>query len=68
MSERTSLKYIYYALQLLYSSGIFLQKTAQHLSLSNYKKKSRICLELDSKVRAKQKILQKRNKIQYKNS
>ena len=32
MSEKTSLKYVYYALQ-LYSSGLSLRKTSQHLSL-----------------------------------
>jgi hypothetical protein len=32
MSERTSLKYIYFILQ-LYSSGLSFQKTLQHLSL-----------------------------------
>jgi hypothetical protein len=32
MFERTSIKYVYYALQ-LYSSGLSLRKTSQHLSL-----------------------------------
>ena len=61
MSERTSLKYIYYALQ-LYSLGLSLRKTSQHLSLI-IKRNHVSVWNWIQKYKLK-KMLQKRNKIQ----
>src|SRR5215208_3400794 len=61
MSERTSLKYIYYALQ-LYSSGLSLRKTSQHLSLII--KRNHVSVWNWIQKYKPKKILQKRNKIQ----
>jgi putative transposase len=61
MSERTSLKYIYYALQ-LYSSGLSLRKTSQHLSLII--KRNHVSVWNWIQKYEPKKILQKRNKIQ----
>ena len=61
MSERTSLKYVYYALQ-LYSSGLSLRKTSQYLSLI-IKRNHVSVWNWIQKYKPKQ-ILQKRNKIQ----
>jgi putative transposase len=62
MSERTSLKYVYYALQ-LYSSGLSLRKTSQHLSLI-IKRNHVYVWNCIQKYKPKKKILQKQNKIQ----
>ena len=61
MSERTSLKYVYYALQ-LYSSGLSLRKTSQHLSLII--KRNHVSVWNWIQKYKPKKILQKRNKIQ----
>jgi putative transposase len=61
MSERTSLKYVYYALQ-LYSSGLSLRKTSQHLSLII--KRNHVSVWNWIQKYEPKKILQKRDKIQ----
>ena len=61
MSERTSLKYIYYALQ-LYSLGLSLRKTSQHLSLII--KRNHVSVWNWIQKYKPKKMLQKRNKIQ----
>ncbi len=61
MSERTSLKYVYYALQ-LYSSGLSLRKTSQHLSIII--KRNHVSVWNWIQKYEPKKILQKRNKIQ----
>ena len=61
MSERTSLKYIYYALQ-LHSSGLPLRKTSQHLSLII--KRNHVSVWNWIQKYKPKKILQKQNKIQ----
>jgi putative transposase len=62
MSERTSLKYVYYALK-LYSSGLSLRRTSQHLSLI-IKRNHVSVWNWIQKYKPKKKIFQKRNKIQ----
>jgi putative transposase len=61
MSERTSLKYIYYALQ-LHSSGLSLRKMSQHLSLII--KRNHVSVWNWIQKYKPKKMLQKRNKIQ----
>jgi putative transposase len=61
MSERTSLKYVYYALK-LYSSGLSLQRTSQHLSLII--KRNHVSVWNWIQKYKPKKIFQKRNKIQ----
>jgi putative transposase len=61
MSERTSLKYVYYALK-LYSSGLSLRRTSQHLSL--IVKRNHVSVWNWIQKYKPKKIFQKRNKIQ----
>jgi putative transposase len=61
MSERTSLKYVYYALK-LYSSGLSLRRTSQHLSLII--KRNHVSVWNWIQKYKPNKIFQKRNKIQ----
>ena len=66
MSERTSLKYIYFALQLLLIRH-FPSKDVATLISTCKKEIICICLKLDSKVQARIEDVAK-NKIKYKNS
>ena len=61
MSERTSLKYVYYALK-LYSSGLSLRRTSQHLSLII--KRNHVSVWNWIQKYKPKKIFQKRSKIQ----
>ncbi len=60
MSKRTPLEHVYYALK-LYSSGLSLRKTSN--ILSNTVKRNHVCLELDSKVQAKEHISEEKKSL-----